>query len=143
MSTENEVREASKRFYTALSAMAKGQNGPMVEIWSHNASVTTMHPIGGREVGWDAVRASFEGVGKVATGGSVELADQYIQIAGDVAYELGTERGQMTVAGETITIAQRVTNIYRRESGAWKMVHHHADLSPAMLDLLARLSKKS
>ncbi|HYU19986.1 MAG TPA: nuclear transport factor 2 family protein [Chloroflexota bacterium] len=33
----------------------------------------------------------------------------------------------------------RVTNIYRREGGEWKMVHHHTDVSPAMNDLLSRL----
>ena len=43
------------------------------------------------------------------------------------------------MAGEQIAIDQRVTNVYRREAGGWKMVHHHTDLSPAMLDLLGRL----
>lgn len=52
MSTEDQVREASKRFYAALNSMANGNVSPMADIWSHNASVTTMHPIGGREVGW-------------------------------------------------------------------------------------------
>ena len=57
----------------------------------------------------------------------------------DLAYELGTEHGQATLAGEQITIEQRVTNVYRREGGEWKIVHHHTDLSPAMLALLERL----
>ena len=57
----------------------------------------------------------------------------------DLAYELGTERGQATLAGERITIEQRVTNVYRREGGEWKLVHHHTDISPAMLELLSRL----
>jgi ketosteroid isomerase-like protein len=42
-----------------------------------------------------------------------------------------------------VRIEQRVTNVYRRESGAWKIVHHHADLSPAMIDVLSRLSAKA
>ncbi len=32
-----------------------------------------------------------------------------------------------------------MTNIYRREAGEWKLVHHHADISPAMLGILERL----
>jgi ketosteroid isomerase-like protein len=32
-----------------------------------------------------------------------------------------------------------VTNVYRREADGWKMIHHHTDLSPAMLDVLADL----
>jgi len=143
MTTENEVREASKRFYAALNGMVKGETAPMADIWSHSASATTMHPNGGREVGWEQVRASFDGVGKMASGGHIELAEQLIQVAGDMAYELGVERGQITLAGEKVALSHRVTNIYRRESGAWRIVHHHADPSPAMLELQGRLSKKA
>jgi ketosteroid isomerase-like protein len=32
-----------------------------------------------------------------------------------------------------------VTNIYRREAGGWRVVHHHTDVSSEMLDVLARL----
>lgn len=139
MSAENEVREASKKFYAALTRMLNGDAGPLADIWSHSATVTTMHPIGGREVGWDEVRKSWEQVAQLASGGEGKLSDQVIQVAGDAAYELGVERGQVTLAGQQVTIEHRVTNIYRRESGAWKVVHHHTDVSPAMLDVLARL----
>jgi len=56
---------------------------------------------------------------------------------------VGIEQGRATLAGEQITIEQRVTNIYRREAEGWKMVHHHTDLSPAMLDLLGRLQAQA
>jgi ketosteroid isomerase-like protein len=56
-----------------------------------------------------------------------------------MAYELGTEAGKITLAGEQLTIEQRVTNVYRREGAEWKLVHHHTDISPAMLELLSRL----
>jgi len=139
MSTSDEVREASHRFYSGLNSMANGDAGPLAEIWSQSASVTAMHPIGGREVGWDAVRGSFEKVAQQAAGGKIELKDQLIEVIGDVAYEVGIEQGQFTFAGEPITIEHRATNIYRREAGSWKMIHHHTDISPAMLDVLSRL----
>jgi ketosteroid isomerase-like protein len=62
-----------------------------------------------------------------------------IQVAGDFAYELGVERGKAQLAGEEISIDARVTNIYRRDGGGWKMVHHHGDVSAEMVDLLKRL----
>ena len=62
-----------------------------------------------------------------------------IHTGGELAYETGTERGSLKVAGEQVTIDQRVTNVYRREPDGWKIVHHHTDLSPAMLDILERL----
>jgi ketosteroid isomerase-like protein len=62
-----------------------------------------------------------------------------VPIADDVAYTLGTEHGQMKVGGEPVRIDWRATNIYRREGGGWKMVHHHADVSPAVVEALDRL----
>jgi ketosteroid isomerase-like protein len=139
MSAEDEVRKASQQFYAALNRMANGDSGAMADIWSHSATVTTMHPIGGREVGWDAVRASFEQVAQAASDGQVGLKDQLIRVAGDVAYEMGVEQGQLKLAGHQAALEHRVTNIYQRQAGAWKMVHHHTDTSPAMLDILSRL----
>jgi ketosteroid isomerase-like protein len=143
MSTEDDVREASNKFYAALSSMLNGDAGPLAGIWSHSATVTTMHPIGGREVGWEQVRKSWEQVAQLASGGHGKLVDQVIRIVGDVAYELGVERGQVKLAGQQVTIDHRVTNIYRREGGAWKVVHHHTDVAPAMLDVLNRLKAKT
>jgi ketosteroid isomerase-like protein len=139
MAAEDEVRDASTQFYAALNSMTDGSAAPMTQIWSHGP-VTTLHPIGGRQVGWDEVRGSFEQVAGLASGGHVELRDQHIQVLGDdVAYEVGVEHGQAKLAGENIAIEQRVTNIYRREPDGWKVVHHHTDISPAMVDMLTRL----
>ncbi len=142
MSTEDEVRKASGQFYAALNRMANGNAGSMSDIWSHSTAVTAMHPIGGRQVGWDKVRESFQQVAQIASAGRVKLDDQIIQVTGDLAYELGAERGEATLAGDQVTLDHRVTNIYRREAGSWKIVHHHTDLSPAMLDVLKRLQGK-
>ncbi len=139
MSTEDEVRNASKQFYAGLNRMANGNADSLADSWSHSAAVTVMHPIGGRQVGWDAVRASFEQVAQLASDGQVELQDQLIYVAGDLAYEVGMEQGRVKLAGEPVTLEYRVTNIYQREAGTWKMIHHHTDTSPAMLDVLSRL----
>jgi ketosteroid isomerase-like protein len=138
MSTEDEVRKASEQFYVALNRMVNGDASLLADIWSHSAAVTIMHPIGGRQVGWDKVRESWEQVAQLASEGQIKLDDQIIQVAGDMAYELGVEHGQAKLAGQQVTIEHRVTNIYRHEAG-WKIVHHHTDISPAMLDVLSRL----
>jgi ketosteroid isomerase-like protein len=143
MSTEDEVRKASEQFYAALNRMVNGDALPLADIWSQGAGVTTMHPIGGREVGWDKVRASFAQVAEIASEGRIRLDDQLIRVTGDLAYELGFERGQAKFAGQQVSLDHRVTNIYRREAGSWKMVHHHTDVSPAMLDVLNRLQTKT
>ena len=143
MSAEGEVRKASKQFYAGLNRMLHGDAAPLADIWSHSASVTAMHPIGGRNVGWDAVRASFEQVAELASDGKVELKDQLIRVVGDVAFEAGVEFGQLKLAGHPVSIEHRVTNIYQREAGAWKIIHHHTDTSPQMLDVLSQLQPRT
>ncbi len=142
MSAENEVREASKKFYTGLNSMANGKDNALVDAWLHNASVTAMHPISGREVGWDAVNESFNQVGKIASDGKIELKDQLIHVLGDVAYEVGIEDVQFKLAGQEVKGNGRVTNIYQRDGGTWKLVHHHTDVFPSMVEILKRLQSK-
>ena len=142
MSADAEVRAASERFYAALNRMIGGDASSMKDIWSQSATVTTMHPIGGREVGREQVLGSFRKVAELASAGEVKLTDAIVQVTGDVGYELGIERGRIKLAGHYAAIEHRVTNIYRRENGAWVIVHHHTDLSPGMLDILHRLQGK-
>jgi ketosteroid isomerase-like protein len=143
MSAEDEVRKASTRFYTSLGMMARGDSSSMSDAWSHTGRVTAMHPIGGREVGWEAIKKSFDMVGQLASEGEVGLKDQVINVIGDVAYEIGIEHGHFKVAGNPVSVDQRVTNIYQRQAGDWKMIHHHADTSQAMLEVLSRLELPS
>jgi ketosteroid isomerase-like protein len=142
VSKEDEVRKASEQFYAALNRMTNGDAGPLSKIWSQGPAVTTMHPIGGREVGWDKVRESFQKVAQIASEGRVRLDEQAIQVTGDLAYELGVERGQAKFAGQQVSLEHRVTNIYRREAGGWKIVHHHTDISPAMVKIVSSLQPK-
>jgi ketosteroid isomerase-like protein len=119
MQAEDEVRAASAQLYTALNRMLNGDPGSLSDIWSHSATVTTMHPIGGREVGWDQVRKSFEQISQLTSAAQVRLSDQLLQVVGDTAYELGVERARFTLAGQPVAGDCRVTNIYRREAGRW------------------------
>jgi len=136
MSNEDEVRAVSDRFYDALSRLDISQ---LQSVWSQSNTVTTMHPMGGEEVGWADVRKSFVEAAGVMSDIHVELADRRIQTGEDLAYETGIERGRGVIAGEQIEFQHRVTNVYRREGGQWKMVHHHTDISPGMVEVLRRL----
>jgi len=139
MSTEDEVRNASNQFYAALNKMVNGSSQSLSDIWSHSSAVTTMHPIGGRQVGWKDVWATWDQTAQVASEGQVKLQDQFIRVVGDMAYEIGVENASMSIAGQKVAGQIRVTNIYQKEGGAWKIVHHHGDLSPAMVEVLHKL----
>ena len=140
MSAEEDVRKVSNKFYSGLNRMANGGDTSLIkEAWAQDENVTAMHPIGVRDVGWKAVIKSFDQVSELASDGKVGLNDQLIRVVGDVAYELGTEYGEFKVAGQKCIIEQRVTNIYQKQGGTWKMIHHHADTSPAMMEIISRL----
>jgi len=139
MSTEDEVRNASNQFYAALNKMVNGSSQSLSDIWSHGPSVTTMHPIGGREIGWKDVWATWDQTAQVASDGQVRLEDQFIRVVGDMAYEIGIENAGFSIAGQKVTDKVRVTNIYQKEDGTWKIVHHHSDLSPVMVEILHKL----
>jgi ketosteroid isomerase-like protein len=139
MPPQDAIRRASKSFYAAINHMANGDAKPMLAVWSHSAHATTMHPIGGREAGWSKVQGPWKQVASLCSKGKVALRGQRITVAGGMAFETGIEKGQITMAGRTVNIEHRVTNVYRREGRNWKVVHHHTDLSPEMIDLLRRL----
>ena len=137
MAVEEEIQQASEQFYAALNRTINGYSGPIMEVWSHGSEVTAMHPLGGRETGWEEVRASWEQVAQGFSDGQVSIEDLVVvPLSDDVAYTLGTEQGQATLGEETVGIDWRVTNIYRREEGEWKMVHHHTGVSHALVEVL-------
>jgi len=141
-SAEDEVRKVSAKFYTALNRMANGDDSLIGAVWSQGPDVTTQHPVHGRQVGWNQVQESFKQFSLAATEGQILMVDQVIQVAGDLAYELGVERGSLKLGGQPVPVDSRVTNIYRREAGGWKLVHHHSDLCPPMVAALEHLMAK-
>jgi len=143
MSTENEVRQACDQYYTALNHLLNGDAELMMEVWSHSSDVTVMHPVAGLPVGWEQVRASWEQFAQLCSGGQVTLRDPLFRVGTDLAYVVGTNASQATVAGETISFELRVTHIFRREAGVWKSIHQHADIVPAMQAILNRLQAAS
>jgi ketosteroid isomerase-like protein len=138
MAAEDEVRQASEQFYAALNrTLDGGDTGPMEQIWSHGSDVSAMHPFGGRMLGWEEVRASWEQAAQAFSGGQVTLDEMVVvPISEDAAYTLGTEHGQGRIGDETVGIEWRVTNAYRREADGWKIVHHHTDFSKEVAQAL-------
>ena len=132
MTTKREIRDVSTQFYAALKGMLNGDARALSDVWPHRSFVTAMHPLGGRQVGWAEVRKTWEQIAQRASEGNVELKDQLIHLAGEVAYEVGVERVEAKLGGQKVAAQIRVTNIYQREAGAWKITHHHTDSSPNM-----------
>lgn len=85
------------------------------------------------------MRAGWEQAAQEFSEGQISLEDLVgVPLSDDVAYILGSEHGQAYLGDEMVRIDWRVTNSYRREGGEWKMVHHHADVSPEVVEALDR-----
>ena len=139
MSEMNEIRAASAEFYTALNRMAAGDAAPMADAWVPSANASAQHPIGGRDLGYDDIISSFSKVAGIAEGGDIQLLEQKIIAGSDMAVETGVEKGSLTIAGHKAPINHRVTNVYLRSDGSWKLLHHHTDVSDDMLDILNQM----
>lgn len=48
-------------------------------------------------------------------------------VSGDFAYTVGYEHTSASWNAEPRTYTLRVTQLYRRENGAWKVFHRHGD----------------
>ena len=52
-------------------------------------------------------------------------------VSGDLAYTVGYEHTTVSIDGvPAAPYTLRVTHLYRREDGEWKIVHRHADAAP-------------
>jgi ketosteroid isomerase-like protein len=140
-SDESDVRAAAVRFYDAIEALISGRGlGPMKEAWHHTALATTGHPRGDWARGWDEVFATwtvFAAFGREGRGGS-RIRDVQVQLYGDVAYTTCIFIASPTFGGDSLAC----TNVLHRAGGVWKIVHHHADKSPAMGAALEKIARE-
>ena len=61
---------------------------------------------------------------------SFEIEIVAAEVIGDLAYTAGYEHTRTTVEGEPRSYTLRVTQIYRREGGRWRLAHRHGSALP-------------
>jgi ketosteroid isomerase-like protein len=125
---EKEIREATTLFYDALNSALQGDLGPLGAVWSHRPDVSDLGGVGGRAIGWNEVRNNFQNLGRLYPAGKITPQDTIVVVDGDMGYSVCNETGRLRSAeGPMVNFNRRATNIFRREDGKWKLVHHHAD----------------
>ena len=132
MATETErfLDEMVPRQRAAEQAIHDGDAEPRLALWSRTDPVTVF----GAKMsssGWPTLEQMFR---KVAAWFSDSTEYEFEVIAagagGDLAYTVGYERNQVKVDGQPRTYTLRVTHVYRREEGEWRIVHRHGDVPP-------------
>lgn len=111
----------------AETALHNGDAAPRMAMWSRNDPVT-LFGAAVSKTGWDDVSRTFEWLASIFSScKSHELEIVAADASGDLAYTVGYEHTTASVNGAPQSYTLRVTHLYRREDGDWKIVHRHGD----------------
>ena len=122
------LAETHPRLVAEVEALHNGDPKPRLEMWSTKDPVTLFGAaMSGR--GWDEVSGIFRSIASRWS----DCTDQRVEIlaagvSGDLAYTVELEHTSVSLDGAPVDpYTLRVTQIYRREDGQWKIVHRHGD----------------
>jgi SnoaL-like domain len=129
---------------TATQEFCKGSAGPTKVLWSNASDVTLMGGWGSYESTWGEVARRIDWAAARYLEGAVTFETVAQGEDGNLGYTVGIERYAARVQGSNTVrpFALRVTLIYRREGGAWKIIHRHADAAMEKIEAVALLSPK-
>ncbi|MFI8893790.1 nuclear transport factor 2 family protein [Streptomyces paradoxus] len=113
--------------YEAELALHNGDAGPRRALWSRDEPVSVLgawrNAFGQQEL--DRLFTALERSFSDCTSYVFEL--RTYGVSGDMAYTAGLEHTSASVDGEPRTYTLRVTQVYRREGGEWRVAHRHGD----------------
>jgi ketosteroid isomerase-like protein len=119
-----------EEYHRAGHEIMNGTPDAYKQLCSRRDDVTLANPFGPPARGWSDVSARLDRAAEnYRDGEAVGFENVSTVIGSDLAYTVEIESYRARVAGaEEITpVALRVTSIFRREEGIWKLVHRHAD----------------
>src|SRR5687767_9851767 len=114
MSDHADVLSVNASFYEAF----RGESFVAMDaLWARQGPVACIHPGWPALVGRARVMASWNAIFQSGAP-EIECAAAEAHVLGDVAFVTCTE-----LVGDGQLVA---TNLFAREDGSWRMVHHHA-----------------
>ena len=119
------------RLTEADAALHNGDAGPRMALWSRNDPVT-LFGAAVTNSGWAEIGPTFDWLAsRFSNCESFEYEVMAAGASGDLAYVVGFEHTTAAVGGAPpVPYSLRVTTVFRREDGEWKVVHRHADPMP-------------
>jgi len=114
----------------AALAYVRGDSDPVDRMSDGAGPATFFGPDGTIVTGGPAMRKSFkEGASHFLPDSTSELEILDCGNDGDLGFWTGIQHATIKVKGKDVPVPYelRITEIFRREHGAWKLVHRHAD----------------
>lgn len=117
------------RWEESVNHLINGDPTLWKENLSHNNDVTMFGVFGGHEKGWNEVGPRADWAASQFKSSGAKLKIEYLDsgVSGDLAFTVAIERAEVRVGDQNRPWALRATQIFRKEDGAWKLLHRHSD----------------
>ena len=128
--TSSDLDAAVELHHRAGDSIMKGRHEGYAELYSRRDDVTLGNPFGPFARGYEEVLQTLQAAATHYRDGE---ATGFERVSEHVTQELAcfveVERYRAKVGGrdDTTPVSVRVTSIFRKEDGAWRLVHRHAD----------------
>ena len=124
---EEFIAWTQSRLRDAETALHNGDAEPRLALWSSREPVSVLGAWRSA-TGQEEVRHLFRALAETLSDCTSHVYDIVAaEVIGDMAFTAGYERTQASINGERRRYVLRVTQIYRREDGEWKVAHRHGD----------------
>jgi len=121
--------EFLSRVNKAQVQLQQGVPEPYKALWSRSDDITLAGGFGGRiEQGWAQVSKRLDWAGSNFVNGRNEIQRLSFSASGDVGYLVQTEHVVFNTRDALDAERNyRVTMLFRKENGDWRIIHRHAD----------------
>jgi ketosteroid isomerase-like protein len=126
--TEEFLATTMPRLNEAEIAIHNGNADPRIAMWSRVEPVT-LFGAAVTSTGWAEARRTFEKLGSLFSDCTAyEIEVLAAGASGDLAYLVAFEHTTASVNGAPAQpYTLRVTTLFRREDGEWRVIHRHGD----------------
>lgn len=122
------VIDADSKFFGALQTL---NVDAIMACWSESDDVTIIFPGIDAAKGRQDVRVAIETITYHTSKLKAVINPVTAMRHGDMGWTFLSGTLVTTHRDETLSIEVYITNIFRRESGEWKIIHHHATPGPS------------
>ena len=140
-----DFKEFMQRRKAAANSYVNGDAAPLEEISARELPATFFSPKGDFQKGAAEVIETYKSdANSFENGGATEFQIFQMAAEGGIAYWVGLQIAYTRIKGraEPVQFRLRVTEIFRREEGVWKLVHRHADEHKPEWSLEAKVNTK-
>lgn len=112
----------------AALSYCQGDAGPVNALSTDSEPATFFGPDGSTTKGPEKIKSAYnKGASSFGANGTSRLEILQSGSDGDIGYWCGFQYAEVEVDRKKNAVTFRLTELFRREDGEWKLIHRHAD----------------